>query len=351
MVPKKEGTVRPCCDYHRLNERTVNDGYPIPHIHDFTAGLAGSKIFSKVDLVKGYHQIPVRAEDVPKTAIASPFGLFEFTQMPFGLKTAAQTFQRLMDGVTSKLTGVFVYLDNVLVASPTASQHERDLRQLFNAQRCFSLVLNVAKCTFGVQELVFLGHHVTSSGISPFAAKVEAVQHFEHPRSVKSLQRFLGMVNFYRRFLSRIAAMMRPLTDALAGTPRQLVLTEAMTSAFKVMKKRLDEATMLVHPVEGAELRINTEASSRAIAGAVHQVVQGQLQPLRFFSRRTSSAECRYSAYNLELLAVYLTILKFRHVLKGRPFLHFHGSKVLHERIVQGPRSSVQQTAPAARFH
>ena len=120
MVAKKDGTSRPCGDYRSLNERTSGDAYPIPHIQDFTAGLSGCQIFSKIDLVKGYHQVPVRAEDIPKTAIATPFGLFELVRMPFGLKNAVQTFQRLMDNVTSKLTGVFAYIDNVLVASATA---------------------------------------------------------------------------------------------------------------------------------------------------------------------------------------------------------------------------------------
>ena len=149
-------------------------------------------------------------------------------------------------------------------------------------------------------------------------AKVEAVQQFERPCTVKALQHLLGMVNFYRRFLPGIAAVMQPLTDALAGAPPQLTWTEAMTSAFQLTKRRLAEATMLVHPVDAAELRVNTDASSKAIAGAIHQVVQGQLQPLAFFSRRTLAAEARYSAYDLNLLAVYSTVLKFRHMLEGR---------------------------------
>ena len=119
MVAKKDGTSRPCGDYRRLNERTAGDAYPIPHIHDLAAGLSGCTVFSKIDLVKGYHQVPVRGEDIPKTAIATPFGLFEFVRMPFGLKNAAQTFQRLMDNVTGQLTGVFTYIDDVLVASPS----------------------------------------------------------------------------------------------------------------------------------------------------------------------------------------------------------------------------------------
>ena len=176
MVPEKNGTVRPCGDDRHLNGRTSGDSYPLPHLHGFTASLTGNMIFSKVDLVMGYHQIPVRAEDIAKTAIATPFGLFEFVRMPFGLKNAAQTFQRLMDSVTSQLSGVFVYLDDVLVASPTAQQHARDLRQLFSALARFGLVVNINKCEFGVKEIHFLGHSVSARGIKTLPNKVRAVR-------------------------------------------------------------------------------------------------------------------------------------------------------------------------------
>ena len=187
MVAKKDGTSRPCRDYRRLNERTSGDAYPIPHIHDFSAGISGCKLFSKINLVKRYHQVPIREEDVAKMAIATPFGLFEFTQMPFGLKNAAQTFQRPMDHVTSQLREVFVYIDDVLVASASAEQHEHDLRQLFSALRRFLLVLNASKCEFGVREIEFLGHRVSAQGIRPLPDKIKAVRHFERPRSVKAL--------------------------------------------------------------------------------------------------------------------------------------------------------------------
>ena len=329
MVPKKDGSSRPCGDYRRLNEQTSGDAYPIPHVHDFAAGLSGCTIFLKIDLVKGYHQVPVRAEDVPKTAIATPFGLFEFTRMPFGLKNSAQTFQRLMDSMTSQLRGVFVYIDDVLVASPSPEQHEQDLRALFVALRRFGLVLNVNKCEFGVRQIEFLGHQVSTKGIRPLPDKVDAVRRFERPRSVRALQRFLGLVNFYRRFLPGNATTLRSLTDALAGAPRQLTWSDAMTSSFEKTKQRLAEAAMLFHPVADAELRVNTDASTKAIAGAVHQVVKGQLQPLGFFSRRTTPAESRYSAYDLELQADYSTVLKFRHILEGRRFRIYTDQKPL----------------------
>ena len=329
MVAKKDGTSRPCGDYRRLNERTVGDAYPIPHLHDLAANLSGCKFFSKIDLVKGYHQVPVRAEDVPKTAIATPFGLFEFLRMPFGLKNAAQMFQRLMDNVTAQLPGVFAYIDDMLVASPSAEEHERHLRQLFHAIRRFGLVINASKCVFGVREIDFLGHHVSAQGIRLLPDKVEAVRCFERPRSVKALQRFLGLVNFYRRFLPNVAATMRPLTDALAGTPRQLPWTPQMESAFEQTKQRLATAALLFHPIPGAELQINIDASTKAIAGAIHQVVNGRLQPLGFFSRPTSPAESRYSAYDLELLAIYSTIIKFRHTLEGRNFTIYTDQKPL----------------------
>ena len=138
-----------------------------------------------------------------------------------------------MDNVTGQLPGVFAYIDDVLVASSSAVQHERDLRRLFDALKRFGLVVNSSKCVFGVSELQFLGHHVSARGIRPLPEKVDAVRRFERPRTVKSLQRFLGLVNFYRRFLPHIAATMRPLTDALAGTPRQLQWTARNDDSFR----------------------------------------------------------------------------------------------------------------------
>ena len=340
LVQKDDGSWRPCGDFRRLNSRTTNDKYPVPHLQDFSAQLHGCKFFSKIDLVRGYHQIPVAPEDVHKTAVITPFGLFEFLRTPFGLKNAAQSFQRLMDTVCQGLPFVFVYLDDVLVASKTEEEHHDHLRQLFDRLQAAGLILSMEKCLFAQRSLRFLGHEVAADGITPTAESVKAITAFPRPATIQELMSFIGMVNFYKRFIPKAAQIMAPLHAATAGAQTKAAVRKEVKwsperdAAFRDTKSALVRATRLLHFTPGAPLALTTDASDFAVGGVVEQFVQGSWRPLGFYSSKFKPTQWekkrplqledhQRSATDRELLAAYRAIQHFRYLLEGREFTLF----------------------------
>ncbi len=333
VVDKPDGSVRCCGDYGPLNAITVPDKYPIPHIQDFTAHLYNCKIFSKVDLVKGYHQIPMKKQDKHKTAIITPFGLYEYNRMPFGLKNAAQTFQRLMDTVTQGLDFIFVYLDDILVASCNKAQHLDHLKQLFQRLADHGLVINPKKCEFGKSKINFLGHEVTPEGIKPDTKKVDVLRNFQRPITVKGLQEFVGMVNFYHRFIPNVATFLKPMYELLKGKPGPksvITWTQLSEQSFEKAKHCLADAALLAHPKPNAIISVTTDASDVAV-GAVAQQWENDKGwcPLGFFSRKLREPELKYSAYDKELLAIKLALRHFRYLVEGRVFTVYTDHKPL----------------------
>ena len=325
MVRKSDGSWRPCGDFRRLNLAMEPDRYPVPNMMDLTSSLAGRTVFSKLDLKKGYHQIPVHAADVPKTAIITPFGLYEFVRMPFGLRNAGMTFQRFMDQVLAGLDHSSAYLDDILVASPDERQHLRDLEDVLSRLSVNGLVLNRGKCEFMRREVDYLGHRVSAEGVAPLKTGVQAILDYPRPTTIKELQGLLGMINFYRRFIPAAAKLLSPLTDVLKGGPSgstRVEWTPEMVQSSEAARSALANAALLAHPDPAAELALVTDASATHV-GAVLQQRASQFspwQPLSFYSKKLDKPQLKHSAFDRELFAVFAGIRHFRHLLEGRDF-------------------------------
>lgn len=322
MVKKPDGNWRPCGDYRNLNAATEPDRYPIPYLHDFTNNIRGCKFFAKIDLQKAYHQVPIYPPDIPKTAITTPFGLFEFTHMAFGLRNAAQTFQRLINEVLRGLEFVFAYMDDVFIFSTTEESHREHITAVFTRLKKHHLAINTAKCQFGKSTMEFLGHVVTTDGIQPMPKKVKAITEFPKPSIVCDLKSFLAMINFYRKFIPRAIEAQIPLLSYLKGNKKKdktpIVWTEETSQSFESCKKQLAEATLIAHPLHKAILSLCVDASDRAAGAALHQIIEDRTEPLGFFSKKFTETQKNYSTYDRELAAMYMAVRHFRDSIEGR---------------------------------
>ena len=321
MTPKKDGTWRPCGDYRRLNLITEPDHYAMPNISDLTSSISTSRVFSKLDLLKGYFQVPVNPDDVPKTAITTPFGTYVFHYSTFGLRNSGATFQRMMDQIFGHLPYCKVYIDDILIASENHREHRVHLQSVLQLLHINGLVIRRDKCVFGASTIDFLGHDISGDGIRPLPSKVDAVNKFPKPTTVKQLQEFLGMINYYHRFIPNAADILSPLYRLSSSRQKELEgWTPAHEHSFLAAKKALAQAATLATPTSADKLYLVTDASNIAIGAVLERCNDGHRQPLGFFSRQLSAPQRNYSTFDRELLAVHAAIRHFRHMLEGTSY-------------------------------
>lgn len=353
-VPKKNGQLRFVGDYRRLNHVTVPDKYPVPHIHDLLNSFHGKCIFTTIDLERAYHQIPVHEEDVAKTAVITPFGLFEFTRMQFGLCNAGQTFQRFMHKLFGDLDFVVIFMDDICIASSSPEEHRRHVRTVFERLQSNGLVINLPKCKFAQGEVEFLGYVIGKNGVRPLPSRVEAVLNYQRPNTVRELRRFLALVNGYKRFVRQATDMQAALRDLITGNKKNdttpVAWNEHAEQAFENCKRALAEAALLYYPDASKPLGLMVDASNTAAGAVLEQFSEGSWQPLGFFSEKFNQAQRKYSTFGRELLAMKMAVRYFRHLLEGRSFVIYTDHNPLTNAFTSNPPSRLPHEDRALQY-
>jgi len=332
LVKKKDGSTRFCIDYRKVNEVTRKDAYPLPRVDDTLETLVGSKYFSTLDLASGYWQVEVAENDQPKTAFTTPEGLFQFRVMPFGLCNAPATFQRLMDRVLSDLkwSTCLVYFDDIMVVGKSFADHLSNIGSVLARLRRAGLKLKPRKCHLCQKRVAFLGHIVSAEGIATDPSKTDAVAQWPTPQSRREVQQFLGLANYYRRFVKNFASIAKPL-QRLTEKNSNFDWNIECQNAFDKLRACLISPPVLSYPDYSRRFILDTDASDVGIGAVLSQIRDdGSEVVVSYASRSLSRPEQRYCVTRKELLAVVEFIHHFRQYLLGREFTlrTDHGSLV-----------------------
>src|SRR6188768_3179422 len=322
IVKKKDGTLRFCIDYRKLNDVTVKDSYPLPRITDCLDALSTGKYFSAFDLRSGYFQVAMEEDDREKTSFTTRSGTYQFKVLPFGVTNGPATFQRLMDltmvGLNYQIC--LVYLDDIILMSRTVDEHFDRLVMILERIRSAGLKLKPSKCSLLQRKIAFLGHVISDAGITTDPAKIEAVSTWPTPKNVTEVRSFVGLASYYRRFVKDFAAVAAPL-HALTGKNVRFHWTPECQVAFDELKQRLVTSPVLPMPKDEGEYRLDTDASNEAIGAVLSQVQDGEERIIAYASRTLSGPEKNYCVTRRELLAVIHFMKQFRTYLLGREFL------------------------------
>ena len=311
-----------CIDYRALNKITVKNRYPLPKVDELMDRLHGARYFTKLDLASGYHQIRVRESDIHKTAFVSRYGSFEYLVMPFGLCNAPATFQRIMNTILRNGLDKFVlvFLDDILIFSKTLEEHLEHIKTVLGRLRSEKLFGRLQKCDFFRTEVEYLGFDVGAEGIKPSLSKIKAILEWPVPETVTDVRSFLGLCNFYRKFVRYFSEIAAPMTE-LTKKDRTFIWTDEADEAFNRLKSAMVTAPVLQLPDFDREFTVTTDASEVSVGAILQQNFGNGLQPLCYESRKLIPAETRYSAYERELLGITWAVGKWRHYLASRHFV------------------------------
>lgn len=343
LVSKKDtDEKRFVVDFRKLNDATQKERYPMLHVDDALDSLAGSTLFSSVDLSAGFWQVPLSIDSKPKTAFQTTSGQYQFKVMAFGLCNAPSTFQRLMTHITRGLN-MPTYLDDIIVPTNwNVEQHVSQLRQLFERIREAHLKLNISKCHFGKRSIKYLGFVVGQGKILPDPEKVSAIAEYPIPKTPAAIQTFLGMCNFYSRFIRNFAEIAVPLYRLQNKSPKQVCRewSQECTDAFMRLRSAIAANSFLMQPDFSKRFSVDVDASEKAIGAVLYQ--SSPKNPIAFASRKLKSAERNYSTIDREFLALHWAILKFRPYLYGQEFTVRTDHKPLIGLLKGAPRNSRQ---------
>ena len=339
-VPKGDGTVRVCVDYRKLNEVTTSDPYYMSTMDEILERVGGSKVVSKIDLAKGFYQVEVEPLSQEKTAFVSPYGKFEFTRMPFGLKNAPATFQRLMEVVLGDCYHCSApYIDDVVVFSNSGAEHVEHLRLVLEKMRSFGLTLKESKCQFGREKIEYLGHVIGGGELAVPGHRAAAMANYLQPRTKKELRSFLGAASYYRQFVQGYAKLSSELSPMTAkSAPSVVCWTAEGLEAFTRLKVSLVDVCALTVPTQQEDFVLHTDASGKGIGATLNVLRDGKKLPVAYYSKQLQGAQHNYSATELEGLALFKSINYFSHYLYGTRFEVVTDHKalvsLLHSRVL-----------------
>ena len=311
LVPKPDDTSRPCIDYRKVNQVTKADAFPIPRLEDCIDRIGRAQVVSKLDLLKGYWQVPLTPNAKEISAFVTPEGLYLCNVLPFGMKNAPATFQRLMNTITNGMSSVVTYIDDVVVFSSSWEEHLVHLRQLFEKLLEADLVVNLPKCEFGKGQVTYLGHEVGQGKVMPRQAKVAAILDLPQPKNRRDILRVLGMCGFYRRFVPNFAAVTAPLTNLLKKNVK-FVWADICEQAFAGVKSILACEPVLLAPNFEAPFKLAVDACDIGVGAVLLQSDENGLdRPVAYFSRKLNVHQRAYSTIEKEALGLVLAVRHF----------------------------------------